>query len=125
MRADMLAGGIGAGLTLVGCDVAGMLGVAPRDTGVAVGLLNTSVQACSALGMGALAAIASIVTRSSIVTGSHTVAAALTDGYVAGLLAGAIIFAAGALVAARTIAAPLTPAGAVGRWRPPPATPEA
>ncbi len=110
MLPAMLAGGIGTGLTFVGCTVTGMLGVAPRDTGVAAGLLNTSVQAGSALGLGALAAIASIVTRSSIVTGSHTVAAALTNGYVAGLLAGSIIFAAGALVAALTIDARLTPA---------------
>ncbi len=115
MLPAMLAGGIGTGLTFVGCTVTGMLGVAPRDTGVAAGLLNTSVQTGSALGLGALAAIASIVTRNSIVTGRHTVAVALTDGYVAGLLAGSIIFAAGALVAALTIDARLTPAEAAGR----------
>jgi hypothetical protein len=34
---------------------------------------------------------------------SHTPAAALTDGYVAALLAGAIIFTAGALIALVTI----------------------
>src|SRR5262249_29895909 len=54
----------------------------------------TSVQCGAALGLGALAAIASAVTRSQ--EAGHTHAAALTNGYIAGLLAGAIIYAAGA-----------------------------
>ena len=101
MLPAMLAGGTGTGLTFVGCTTTGMLGVAPRDSGVAAGLLNTSVQVGSALGLGALAAIASTVTRSRLP--GDAVAAALTDGYVAGLLAGAVLFAAGALVAVCTI----------------------
>lgn len=56
------------------------------------GLLNTSLQAGNALGLAALAAIASIVTRGHLP--GHTTATALTDGYVAGLLAGAVIVAA-------------------------------
>ena len=40
----MLAVGIGTGLTFVGCTATGMRGVEPRDSGVAAGLLNTSVQ---------------------------------------------------------------------------------
>jgi hypothetical protein len=63
MLPAMLADGTGTGLTFVGCTVTGMRGVGPRDTGIAAGLLNTSVQTGSALGLGALAAIASIVTR--------------------------------------------------------------
>jgi len=103
MLPAMLAGGTGTGLTFVGCTTTGMLGVAPRDSGVAAGLLNTSVQVGSALGLGALAAIASTVTRSRLP--GDAVAAALTDGYVAGLLAGAVLFAVGALVAVCTIRA--------------------
>src|SRR6201981_165120 len=94
-------GGTGTGLTFVGCTVTGMREVAPRDSGVAAGLLNTSVQVGSALGLGALAAVASMVTRNRLE--GHAAAAALTDGYVAGLLAGALLFAAGAVVAACTI----------------------
>jgi hypothetical protein len=108
MLPAMLAGGAGTGLTFVGCTVTGMQGVAPRDTGIAAGLLNTSVQCGSALGLGALAAIASIVTRSH--QPGHTMAVALTDGYVAGLLAGSVIFAAGAVVAVLTINARVSPA---------------
>ena len=51
----MLAGGTATGLTFVGCTTTGMQGVAPRDSGVAAGLLNTSMQTGSALGLGALA----------------------------------------------------------------------
>ena len=104
----MLAGGTGTGLTFVGCTVTGMRGVDPRDTGIAAGLLNASVQTGSALGLGALAAIASIVTRSHLA--GHPVAAARTDGYLAGLLVGAILFAAGAIVALCTVNAQITAA---------------
>jgi EmrB/QacA subfamily drug resistance transporter len=103
----LLASGIGAGLTFVGCTSLGMRGVAPRNSGVAAGLLNTSVQCGAALGLGALAAIASAVTRSQ--QAGHTHAAALTNGYVAGLLTGAAIYAVGAIVAALTINARLSP----------------
>ena len=103
----LLASGIGTGLTFVGCTSLGMRGVAPRDSGVAAGLLNTSVQCGAALGLGALAAIASAVTRSQ--QAGHAPAVALTNGYVAGLLAGAVIYAVGAIVAAITINARLSP----------------
>jgi hypothetical protein len=44
-----------------------------------------------------------------------TVAAALTDGYVAGLLAGAVLFTAGAVVAICTVNARISPAEAAAR----------
>jgi hypothetical protein len=113
MLPAMLAGGTGTGLTFVGCTVTGMRGVAPREVGIAAGLLNTSVQTGNALGLGALAAIASIVTRSQFA--NHPAAAALTDGYLAGLLAGAILFAAGAVVALFTVNARITEAEAAAR----------
>lgn len=103
----MLASGIGAGLTFVGCTSLGIRGVALRDSGVAAGLLNTSVQCGAALGLGALAAIASAVTKSQ--QAGHPHAVALTNGYVAGLLAGAAIYAVGAMVAALTINTSLGP----------------
>jgi len=109
----MLAFGTGAGLTFISCTAVGMRAVEPRDSGVAAGLLNTSVQTGNALGVAALAAIASIVTRTHLP--GHTIMTALTDGYVAGLLAGAIIFAAGAVVALVSINARLSGAEAAGR----------
>ena len=113
MLPAMLAGGTGTGLTFVGCTVTGMREVAPRDSGVAAGLLNTSVQVGSALGLGALAAIASMVTRNRLE--GHAVAAALTDGYVAGLLAGAALFTVGAVVAICTVNARISTAEAEAR----------
>jgi hypothetical protein len=103
----MVAAGVGAGLTFVGCTSLGMLGVAPRDSGVAAGLLNTSTQCGAALGLGALAAVASAVTRNQLA--GHAPAVALTNGYAAGLLAGAAIYAAGALVGALAINTRLSP----------------
>ena len=102
----MLAGGVGTGLTFVGCTALGTRAVAPRDSGVAAGLLNTCIQCGAALGLGALAAIASAVTRNQSPDLTH--ATALTNGYTAGLLAGAAIYAAGAVVAALAINARLT-----------------
>ena len=113
MLPAMLAGGTGTGLTFVGCTVTGMREVAPRDSGVAAGLLNTSVQVGSSLGLGALAAIASMVTRNRLE--GHAVAVALTDGYVAGLLAGAVLFTVGAVVAICTVNAGISPAEAAAR----------
>jgi len=112
MLPAMLADGIGAGLTFVGCTGTGMHGIPPRDSGVAAGLLNTSLQTGNAVGLAALTAIASIVTRNH--RSGHTMARALTDGYVAGLLAGAVIVAVGALVALLTINARLSAAEAGG-----------
>ena len=60
-----------------------------------------------------MAAIASIVTRSHLA--GHPAAAALTDGYLAGLLAGAIVFAAGAIVALCTVTAQITAAATEAR----------
>jgi EmrB/QacA subfamily drug resistance transporter len=104
----MLIDGIGAGVTFVGCTATGMLGVAPSDSGVAAGLLNTSLQTGNAIGLAALAAIASIVTRNHLP--GHTMSTALTDGYRVGLLAGAIFVAVGALVGLFAINARLSAA---------------
>ena len=104
MLPALLVGGTGTGLVFIGATTTGMRGVAPRDAGVAAGLLNTSLQTGAALGLAALAAIASAVARNQ--ASGHTMAAALTHGYAAGLLAGAILYTAGALVAVFTINAP-------------------
>jgi EmrB/QacA subfamily drug resistance transporter len=109
----MLAVGIGTGMTFIGCTVTGMRGVEPRESGVAAGLLNTSVQCGGALGLAALAAIASTVTRNKASSG-HAAASALTSGYAAGLLAGAVIYTVAAVVAAGTMNARLTAEEATG-----------
>jgi EmrB/QacA subfamily drug resistance transporter len=97
----LLAGGLGTGLVYVGSTAVGMHGVASHESGAAAGMLNTGIQVGAALGISALASVASIVTRSHLP--GHNLASALTDGYVAGLVAGAAIFALGAVVAFATI----------------------
>jgi EmrB/QacA subfamily drug resistance transporter len=97
----LLAGGLGTGLVYVGSTAVGMHGVAPHESGAAAGMLNTGIQVGAALGISALASVASIVTRNHLP--GHTMASALSDGYAAGLVAGAAIFALGAVVALATI----------------------
>jgi hypothetical protein len=112
----LLAGGIGGGVTFVAATAVSVHGVAPSDSGAAAGLLNTGIQVGAALGLSGLASIASIVTRSRLpghtlpnytqpnyTLPGHTLAAALTDGYSTGLLAGAALFATAAVVALAAI----------------------
>jgi EmrB/QacA subfamily drug resistance transporter len=93
----LLISGFGAGLTFVTCTMTAVSGIGPQDTGIAAGLINTSQQIGGAIGLAALVAVASAVTRSHL-PGSPP-GAALTDGYVVGLCTGAAIFAVGVVVA--------------------------
>jgi predicted MFS family arabinose efflux permease len=97
----LVVGGFGAGLVFLGATAVAVHGVAPQESGSAASLQNAGVQVGASIGLSGLAATASIVTRHHIA--GHTAATALTDGYVTGLLAGAAIFALGALVALLTI----------------------
>ncbi len=96
MLPALFVAGLGTGCVFVACTATGMRGVSPADSGIAAGLVNTGLQLGASLGVSAMAAIASTVTRSHLP--GHAVAVAMTDGYVAGLLAGSIILAAGAVV---------------------------
>ncbi|GAT70243.1 drug resistance transporter EmrB/QacA subfamily protein [Planomonospora sphaerica] len=88
-----LAGGIGLGIGFVTATISGVQGVAPRDSGIASGLVNTSQQIGGALGLAALAGMAVTATASRPQgTPLHD---ALTSGYTAGMLgAGAFYLAA-------------------------------
>jgi hypothetical protein len=84
-----------------------MHGIAPNESGAAAGMLNTGIQVGAALGISALASVASGVTRSHM--SGHLMGSALTDGYVAGLAAGAAIFTLGAIVAFAAIRTRIVP----------------
>ena len=103
----MLVGGISTGLTFVACTALGMRGVAQQDSGVAAGLVNTTLQCGGALGLAVIAAVASAVTRNQLA--GHAPPVALTHGYVAGLLAGAIIYLVAAIAAGFIINVRLNP----------------
>ena len=96
-----MGGRFGAGLVFLGATAVAVHGVAPNESGSAASLQNAGVQVGASIRLSTLAATASIVTKNHLA--GHTAASALTDGYVAGLLAGAAIFTLGALVALLTI----------------------
>lgn len=98
MLPALVVAGFGGGLTFVGATAVGLHGVADHESGAAAGVFNASIQVGAAVGLSALASIAAIVTRGRLP--GHTASAAMTYGYVAGLAAGAAIFALGAVVAA-------------------------
>lgn len=69
--------GAGTSLTMMPAIVAATTGVAPRNAGVASGLLNMCRQLGAALGLAALVTVAATVTHDSPAAGS----AAVVDGY--------------------------------------------
>ena len=85
---------VGLGLGFVTSTIAAVAGVEPREQGLASGLINTSQQFGGALGLAILATIATSRTNHSLASGS-TVPHALTVGFQAAFLGGAVIAALG------------------------------
>ncbi|MEV0409539.1 MFS transporter [Streptomyces sp. NPDC050448] len=84
---------VGTGLVLAPVAAAATTGVAPREAGMASGLMNSSRQLGGSIGLAALATIAAHH------TGTTTDPAALNDGYALGLAIAAVIFVLAAVVA--------------------------
>ncbi|MFE2279702.1 MFS transporter [Streptomyces sp. NPDC059454] len=84
---------IGAGLVLAPVAAAATTGVAPREAGMASGLMNSSRQLGGSIGLAALATVAAHH------TGTATDPAALNDGYALGLAIAAAVFVLAAVVA--------------------------
>jgi len=101
----MLLIGAGAGLGFPSLMNLAMSGATPSDSGLASGLVNTSVQVGGAIGLAVLATFASERTDSLIADGEST-AQALTSGYHLAYLIGAGITVVAAIVAAVVIEAP-------------------
>ena len=96
-----LVTGFGLGLAFVTVTVVGVRGVAPQDTGIAAGLVNTSQQIGGAVGLAALASLASAVTTSALP--GTALPGALTQGYNAGLLTGGVLYLAALVVGLFTL----------------------
>jgi EmrB/QacA subfamily drug resistance transporter len=85
--------GVGLGLAFVAVTIAGTSGVAPEDSGLASGLLNTTQQVGSSLGLAILSTVSATRVTNAL-HGGATMPIALTHGFtgaftVAGLLCGA------------------------------------
>jgi MFS family permease len=91
---------LGAGAVFVSVTAAANAGVPADKAGLAAGLLNSSQQVGSALGLAILSAVAITHTDNLLASGSaHLVAA--DAGYHFALLVGAVMMAAAALIALR------------------------
>jgi MFS family permease len=102
---------VGMGMAFVPVTITAVAGVAPREAGLASGLVNTSRMFGGALGLAILAAIATARTNSDLhhtVVTTHSLHAALTDGFQLAFIVAACIALVGALFA--LLALPRVPA---------------
>jgi hypothetical protein len=101
---DLLPGfivmSLGAGSVFVSVTAAANAGVPPDKAGLAAGLLNSSQQVGSALGLAILSAVAIAQSNRLIAAGSsHAVAS--DSGYHRALVVGSVLMAAAAMIALR------------------------
>jgi EmrB/QacA subfamily drug resistance transporter len=96
---SMILLGIGAGMAFNPVLLAAMSDVAPEESGLASGVVNTSFMMGGALGLAVLASLAASRTETLEASG-HAPLEALNGGYHAALLVGALFALAGAVVAA-------------------------
>jgi sugar phosphate permease len=94
----MLLIGAGAGLGFPALMNLAMSGVEPQDSGLASGLVNTSVQVGGAIGLAVLATLASQRTE-TLTSQGESVASALTSGFHLAYLVGAGITVAAFVIA--------------------------
>ena len=95
---------IGAALAFIAGTIAATTGAADEDAGLASGLLNTSQQVGGAIGIAAIAAIATAQTNDVARRPARRVPVALTEGYQTGYLV-----VAGVALAAAVVVAVLVP----------------
>ncbi len=95
----MILLGLGAGMAFNPVLLAAMSDVAPSDSGLASGLVNTAFMMGGALGLAVLASLAAARTDRLLAAGVGA-AAALTEGYHLAFLIGGIFAATGALLSA-------------------------
>ena len=106
---------VGMGMAFVPVTITAVAGVAPREAGLASGLVNTSRMFGGALGLAILAAIATARTNSDLhhtVVTTHALHAALTDGFQLAFIVAACIALAGALVALLALPSQVRPRAA-------------
>jgi EmrB/QacA subfamily drug resistance transporter len=98
----MVLFGLGAGLGFPSLMTLAMSGATPSDSGLASGLVNTSVQVGGAIGLAVLATFATERTDGLLADGEST-ASALNSGYHLAYLIGAALVAVAIVVALRVL----------------------
>jgi EmrB/QacA subfamily drug resistance transporter len=94
-----LLAGVGASLAFIAGTIAATTGVAAeRDAGLASGLINTSQQVGGAIGIAAIAAIATARTEDVMAAGERVLPVALTEGFEVGYVVAAAVALVAALV---------------------------
>ncbi|WP_447636340.1 MFS transporter [Flavobacterium microcysteis] len=97
-----LLGALGMSLTYIPGTVASMSGAKPEETGLASGLVNTSYQVGSALGLAIIVAISAAKTNTLKMTGT-TEAVALNAGFQTAFFSAGIVCIIAALIATASI----------------------
>ena len=100
-----LLGAIGMSLAYIPGTMASMSGAKPEETGLASGIVNTTYQVGSALGLAIIVVIAGSVTKNSIEMGMLTTQA-LNSGFQLAFFGAGIISGLATLIAALTIRIP-------------------
>ena len=111
---SMLLLGFGAGIAFNPVLLAAMSDVAPQESGLASGVVNTSFMMGGGLGLAVLASVASSRTN-GLLAGGETRLAALLGGYHVAFLIGAAFAATAALVGVTVLRARPAPASAEAR----------
>jgi MFS family permease len=96
--------GVGVGTSFPAIMTLAMSGATPEDSGLASGLVNTSMQVGGAIGLAVLATLSTERTQSLIDGGSHP--AALTSGYHVAYFVGAGLAAIAVAIAVLVLRAP-------------------
>src|SRR5512133_311962 len=94
---SMVLLGLGAGMAFNPVLLAAMSDVEPQESGLASGIINTSFMMGGALGLAVLASVAAS-RKSNLLDAGNSQASALTSGYNAAFLIGAIFAGAAALI---------------------------
>ncbi|QNA46706.1 MFS transporter [Lacibacter sediminis] len=93
-----LLGALGMSLAYIPGTMASMSGAKPEETGLASGIVNTSYQIGSAIGLAIIAVIAAAVTKSAAAAGV-TEAEALNNGFQTAFISAAVVSAVSVLIA--------------------------
>jgi EmrB/QacA subfamily drug resistance transporter len=92
-----LLGALGMSLAYIPGTMASMSGAKPEETGLASGIVNTSYQIGSAIGLAIISVIAATVTKSELISGNSTINS-LNEGFQIAFIGAGIICLLGLLI---------------------------